>query len=158
MLSSIKTELTSLYHQYKIQKDNDSLYNTIYRHLIILSIITIAIFILGLNVIKFRKKKYNKEITQKSDYINTLQKKIEKTSSENKHIKLQMKNLEDEILDIKNRSRLDYVSFDQKIDSIKEHPIYKRLYNICIDSNIKTNTLYPDLQLNDFEQKETCHL
>ena len=158
MLSSIKTELTSLYHQYKIQKDNDSLYNTIYRHLIILSIITIAIFILGLNVIKFRKKKYNKEITQKSDYINTLQKKIEKTSSENKHIKLQMKNLEDEILDIKNRSRLDYVSFDQKIDSIKEHPIYKRLYNICIDSNIKTNTLYPDLQLNDFEQKEVIEL
>lgn len=158
MLSSIKTELTSLYHQYKIQKDNDSLYNTIYRHLIILSIITIAIFILGLNVIKFKKKKYNKEITQKSNYINTLQKKIEKTSSENKHIKLQMKNLEDEIIDIKNRSRRDYVSFDQKIDSIKEHYIYKRLYNICIDSNIKTNTLYPELQINDFEQKEVIEL
>ena len=54
-----------------------------------------------------------------------------------------MKNLEDEILDIKNRSRLDYVSFDQKIDSIKEHYIYKRLYNICIDSNIKTFTTFP---------------
>lgn len=158
MLSSIKTELTSLYHQYKIQKDSDSLYNTIYRHLIILSIITIAIFISGLNVIKFRKKKYYKEISQKSSYINTLQKKIEKTSSENKHIKLQMKNLEEEILDIKNRNRLDYVSFDQKIDSIKEHPIYKRLYDISIDSSIKTNTLYPDLQLNDFEQKEVIEL
>ena len=158
MLSSIKTELTSLYHQYKIQKDSDSLYNAIYRHLITLSIITITIFILGLNIIKYRKKKYNKEITIKSNYINTLQKKIEKTTSENKHIKLQMKNLEEEIHDIRNRSRLDYVSFDQKIDSIKEYPIYKRLYNICIDSNIKTNALYPELQLNDFEQKELIEL
>ena len=126
--------------------------------MITLSIITITIFILGLNIIKYRKKKYNKEITIKSNYINTLQKKIEKTTSENKHIKLQMKNLEEEIHDIRNRSRLDYVSFEQKIDSIKEHPTYKRLYNICIDSNIKTNTLYPDLQINDFEQKEVIEL
>lgn len=158
MLSSIKTELTSLYHQYSIQKNNNSLYNNIFKYLIILSIIIFAIFILGLSAIKLRKKKYNKEISQKSNYINTLQKKIEKTSSENKHIKLQIKNLEDEILDIKNKNRLDYVSFEQKIDSIKNHPIYKRLYDISINNTIKTNTLYPDLQLNNFEQNELIEL
>ena len=158
MLSSIKTELTSLYHKYSIKKDTNTLYNTIFKYLIILSITTIAIFILGLNVIKLRKRKYNKEISEKSNYINSLQKKIEKTSSENKHIKLQIKNLEDEILDIKKKNRLDYVSFEQKIDSIKEHAIYKRLYDISINNNIKTNTLYPDLELNDFEQKELIEL
>ena len=158
MLSSIKTELTSLYHKYSITKSTNILYNTIFKHLIILSITTIAIFILGLNAIKLRKRKYNKEISEKSNYINSLQKKIEKTSSENKHIKLQIKNLEDEILDIKKKNRLDYVSFEQKIDSIKEQSIYKKLYDISINNNIKTNTLYPDLELNDFEQKELIEL
>ncbi len=158
MLSSIKTELTSLYHQYCIQKNNETFYDNIFKHLIILSIAIFTIFIFGLNIIKLRKKKYNNEISQKSNYINTLQKKIEKTSSENKHIKLQIKNLEDEILDIKNKNRLDYVSFEQKIDSIKDNPIYKRLYDISINNTIKTNTLYPDLQLNNFEQNELIEL
>ena len=158
MLSSIKTELTSLYHQYNAKRNNDTLYNNIFKHLTLLSIITIAIFILGLNAIKLRKKKYNKEISQKSDYINSLQKKIEKTSSENKHIKLQIKNLEDEILDIKNKNRLDYFSFEQKIDSIKGCPLYKKLYDISINDTIKTNTQYPDLQLSNFEQKELIEL
>lgn len=158
MLSSIKAELSSLYHQYHIKKNNNTLYNKIFKNLILLSIITVAIFIFGLNAIKLRKKKYNNEISQKSDYINSLQKKIEKTSSENKHIKLQMKKLENEILDIKNKNSIYYVSFEQKIDSIKDHPIYKKLYNICINSTIKTNTVYPDFQLNDFEQKELIDL
>lgn len=158
MLSSIKTELTSLYHQYCIQKNNETFYDNIFKYLIILSIAIFTIFIFGLNIIKLRKKKYNNEISQKSNYINTLQKKIEKTSSENKHIKLQIKNLEDEILDIKNKNRLDYVSFEQKIDSIKDNPIYKRLYDISINNTIKTNTLYPDLQLNNFEQNELIEL
>lgn len=158
MLSSIKTELTSLYHQYCIQKNNETFYDNIFKHLIILSIAIFTIFIFGLNIIKLRKKKYNNEISQKSNYINTLQKKIEKTSSENKHIKLQIKNLEDEILDIKNKNRLDYVSFEQKIDSIKDNPIYKKLYDISINNTIKTNTLYPDLQLNNFEQNELIEL
>ena len=158
MLSSIKTELSSLYHQYCIQKNNETFYDNIFKHLIILSIAIFTIFIFGLNIIKLRKKKYNNEISQKSNYINTLQKKIEKTSSENKHIKLQIKNLEDEILDIKNKNRLDYVSFEQKIDSIKDNPIYKKLYDISINNTIKTNTLYPDLQLNNFEQNELIEL
>lgn len=158
MLSSIKTELTSLYHQYSNKKSTDILYNTITKHLIILSIITIAIFILGLNAIKIRRKKYNNEISQKSSYINSLQKKIEKTSSENKHIKLQIKNLEDEIHDIKNKNRLDYVSFEQKIESMKKHPIFKKMYDASTNSSIKTNTLYPELQLSEFEQKELIEL
>ena len=157
MLSSIKTELTSLYHQYSNKKSTDILYNTITKHLIILSIITIAIFILGLNAIKIRRKKYNNEISQKSSYINSLQKKIEKTSSENKHIKLQIKNLEDEIHD-KNKNRLDYVSFEQKIESMKKHPIFKKMYDASTNSSIKTNTLYPELQLSEFEQKELIEL
>ncbi len=158
MLSSIKNELTSIYHQHKSKKTNDLLYNKIFSHLIFLSAIIIFILILGLNTIKLRKKKYTKEISEKSSYINSLQKKIEKTSSENKHIKLQMKSLEDEILDIKNKNDVNYVSFEQKIDSIKNNPLYKKLYDISINSNIKTNTIYPDLQLNNLEQETLIEL
>ena len=158
MLSSIKTELSSLYHQYSIKKENNTRYNKIFRHLIILSLITAATFIFGLFAIKFRKEKYTQEISQKSSYINSLQKKVEKTSSENKHIKLQIKNLEEEILDIKNKNRIGYVSFEQKIDSIKDKDIYKKLYDISINNTIKTNTPYPDLQLSNFEQKELIEL
>ena len=44
------------------------------------------------------------------------------------------------------------------IDSIKNNPLYKKLYDISINSNIKTNTLYPDLQLNNLEQKTLIEL
>ena len=69
-----------------------------------------------------------------------------------------VKNLEDEIIDIKNKNRLDYVSFEQKIESIKSHHLYKKLYDISTNSTIKTNTSYPDLQLNNLEQKELIEL
>lgn len=158
MQSSIKTELSSLYHQYHIKKNNDTLYSRIFKNLILLSITTVAIFIFGLNAIKLRKRKYNNEISEKSNYINSLQKKIEKTSSENKHIKLQIKSLENEILTIKNKNQIGHISFEQKIDSIKDNPIYRKLYNISTNNSIKTNEVYPDLQLNDFEQKELIEL
>ncbi len=158
MMSSIKTDLSSLYHQYHIKKSNQTLYSKTFKNLLILLIITIAIFILGLKAIKLRNKKYNSEISQKSNYINSLQKQLEKTSSENKNIKLQIKSLEDEIIDIKNKNDVNYVSFEQKIDSIKNNPLYKKLYDISINSNIKTNTLYPDLQLNNLEQKTLIEL
>ena len=158
ILTSIKNELTSLYHQHSIKKNNNLLYNKVFKNLIFLSVIIIVGFILGLNIIKLRKKKYSNEILQKSSYINSLQKKIEKTSSENKHIKLQIKSLEEELLNIKSKNDINYVSFEQKIDSIKNDPLYKKLYEISINNTIKTNTLYTDLQLSDFEQKELIEL
>ena len=158
ILSSIKNELISLYHEYITQKHTDTLYRKIFKNIILLAIIIVACLIFGLNTIKIRKKKYNNDISQKSLYINTLQKKIEKTASENKHIKSQIKNLEEEILDIKNKNDVNYVSFEQKIDSIKNHHIYRKLYEISIDNSIKTNTLYPDLQLNNIEQTDLIEL
>ena len=158
ILSSIKNELISLYHEYITQKHTDTLYRKIFKNIILLAIIIVACLIFGLNTIKIRKKKYNNDISQKSIYINTLQKKIEKTASENKHIKSQIKNLEEEILDIKNKNDVNYVSFEQKIDSIKNHHIYRKLYEISIDNSIKTNTLYPDLQLNNIEQTDLIEL
>ena len=158
MLSSIKTEFSSLYNQYNLEKENYIRYNEIFRNLISLSLIIVATFIFGLFAIRFRRRKYTQEISQKSSYINSLQKKVEKTSSENKHIKLQIKNLEEELLDIKNKNRIGYVSFEQKIDSIKDKEIYKKLYDISTNNSIKTNTPYPDLQLSNFEQKELIEL
>ena len=158
ILSSIKNELISLYHEYITQKHTDTLYRKIFKNIILLAIIIVACLIFGLNTIKIRKKKYNNDISQKSIYINTLQKKIEKTASETKHIKSQIKNLEEEILDIKNKNDVNYVSFEQKIDSIKNHHIYRKLYEISIDNSIKTNTLYPDLQLNNIEQTDLIEL
>lgn len=158
MLSSIKTELSSLYHQYYTNKNDYKFYTKLFKHLILISIIAVVFFIFGLNLITLKKKRYNKEISEKSEYINLLQKKINNASSENKHIKLQIKNLEDEIIDIKNKNSINYISFEQKIESIKNQPIYKRLQDISTDSTIKTNTLYPDLQLTTFEQKELIEL
>lgn len=156
--SSIKNELISLYHKHITKEHTDTLYRKTFNNLILLAIIIVAFFIFGLNATKLRNKKYNKEISQKSDYINSLQKKIEKTSSENKHIKSQIKNLEEEIFVIKNKNSVNYISFEQKIDSIKNHPIYRKLYEISIDNSIKTNTLYPDLQLNNIEQNNLIEL
>lgn len=158
MLSSIKTELTYLYNQYNTKKNNNNLYNRIFKNLILLSTITVAIFVFGLNIIKLRKRKYSNEISEKSSYINALQRKIDKTSSENKHIKLQIKNLEDELTNIKSKNVVDHVSFEDKIDSIKNNPLYKKLYDIGTSSTVKTNTEYPDLQLNDVEQKKLIEL
>lgn len=158
MLASIKTELSSLYHQHCTKMNNNRLYDKILKHLLLLSIITVVIFIIGLNIIKLRRNKYNMVIDEKSNYINALQKKIEKASSENKHIKLQIKNLEDKILDIKNKNRVDYISFEQRIESMKSNNLYKKLYEISINNSIKTNVQYPELQLNEFEQKELIEL
>ena len=98
------------------------------------------------------------KIAEKSEYIDSLQKIIEKTSSENKHIKLQMKTLENEIIDFQNKNRDDYISFEQKIDSIKDNIIFRKMYDVATNSTIKTNVEYLDLQLNEYEQKELIEL
>lgn len=156
MLSSIKTELSSLYHEYNSTQSNKDFYNIFLKQMILLSIIIIIVFIFGLNMIKIRRKKYDKNISEKSDYINSLQKIIEKTSSENKHIKLQIKSLENEIIDIKSKN--SYISFEHKIDSMKKNAIYKKMHDVSTDCTIKTNVEYPDLQLSDYEQKELIEL
>lgn len=158
MLSSTKAELSSLYHQYKIKKNDNNFYDIFLKQMMLLSIIIIVVFLFGLNLIKIRRNKYNRKITEKSNYINSLQKIIEKTSSENKHIKSQIKTLENEIIDIKNKNRGDYVSFEQKVDSMKNNPIYEKMYDVSTNSTIKTNVEYLDLQLNDHEQKELIEL
>lgn len=158
MLSSTKAELSSLYHQYSIKKTNKNFYSILFKHMIQLSVIVIMLFIFGLYLIKLRGKKYNMKIAEKSEYIDSLQKIIEKTSSENKHIKLQMKTLENEIIDFQNKNRDDYISFEQKIDSIKDNIIFRKMYDVATNSTIKTNVEYLDLQLNEYEQKELIEL
>lgn len=158
MLSSIKTELSSLYHQYNIKRNNKKFYDVFIKQMLLLSLIIIITFTFGLKMIKMRKQKYNNKISEKSNYINSLQKIIERTSSENKHIRLQMKSLENEIHEIKNKNRTDYVSFEQKINSIKDNRIFKKMYDVCSNNTIKTNVKYPHLQLDTYEQKELIEL
>ena len=158
MLSSIKTGLSSLYHQHCIQKNNNDFYIVFFKHLILISILFLLALFFGLNMIKMKKQKYHNKIMEKSNYINLLQKTIEKTSSENKHIKLQIKTLENEIEDIKLKNKSDYISFDKKIDSMRNNHIFKKMYEISSNNNIKTNVKYPHLELDSYEQYELIEL
>lgn len=158
MLSSIKTELSSLFLKYKEEKKHETIYDNIIKHLFLIFLITIIFFIIGLNLINLKKKKYRNEILQKKNHIALLQKKINKTSSENKHIKLQMKNLEDEILNIKNRINANFIPFEERLDTIKNTALYERLYKVSVNSSIKTNNEYEDLLLSDQEQIELIDL
>ncbi len=158
MLSSTKAELSSLYQQYLSQKSDNDFYKVFFKKMMILTMIIIASFILGLYFIKAKRHKYDKKITEKSNYIDSLQKIIEKTSSENKHIKSQIKSLENEIVDIKNKNKVDHVSFEQKIESMKRNALYRKMHDVSTNCSIKTNVEYPELQLNDYEQKELIEL
>lgn len=156
MLSAMKTKLTSLYHQYKTNVQNKLFYNKLIKHFALLLFFTLTIFFFGLNMIKLKKKKIQQEIDEKKKYISVLQEKIDKNSSEKKYIKYRIKNLENEITDIKKQH--DYITFEKKLETIKNDPIYKRLYDISIDNSIKTNTKYPELILSQSDQNAIIDL
>ena len=158
MLSTIKTEITSMYEQYKIERHNQYMYSRILICLGIILFTTILFFILGMYLLKMKKNKYNNEINEKRFYINSLQEKIDKKSSENKHIRQRIKNLENELQDIKTKKYLTYAPFDMKLKKLLETSECRRLSEICLNNTIKTNTQYPDLLLNDNEQKELIDL
>ncbi len=157
-LSSTKTKLSSLYHQYSIKKNDKKFYNVFFTQIILISITIIIVFLFGLYLTKIKKRNYNKKITEKSNYIDSLKKIVEKTSSENKHIKSHIKSLENEIIEIKNRNSIDHISFEKKIDSMKKNAVYKKMLDVCSNHSIKTNVEYPEFQLNDNEQKELIEL
>ena len=109
-------------------------------------------------MLNLKKRKYNNEIEKKKYYINSLQEKIDKKSTENKHIKQHIKNLEKELQDIKTKRYLTHAPFDMKLKDLMEIPLCQKLIEISHDNNIKTNTEYPELQINDETQKELIEL
>lgn len=158
MLSKIKTEITSMYEQYKIERHNNYLYNRIMVCLAIILLSTILFFVLGMFLLKLKNNKYNNEINEKKFYINSLQEKIDKKSSENKHIKQKIKYLESELHDIKTKKYLTHAPFDMKLKKLIESSMCKRLVDISHDNSIKTNMQYPDLILSESEKKELIDL
>lgn len=158
LLSTIKTNISSIYENYITNKDNDIFYNRILKFLILVVFITILLLFLGLHLLKLKKRKYSNEIDKKKYYINSLQEKIDKKSSENKHIKQHIKNLEKELQDIKTKKYLVHVPFDIKLNKLMENPLCRRLNEICHDTSIKTNVEYPDLQISEETQKELIDL
>ena len=134
------------------------IYNKILTFFIFVILITILFFFLGLYLLKLKKKKYNNEIDKKKYYINSLQEKIDKKSSENKHIKQHIKNLEKELQDIKTKKYLTHAPFDMKLKDLMEIPLCQKLHEISQDINIKTNVEYPDLRLSEETQKELIDL
>lgn len=158
MLSTIKTEITSMYEQYKIESHNIHIYSRVLMCLGIILSFTILFFIFGMYLINLKKIKYNKELDEKKFYINSLQEKIDKKSSENKHIKQKIKSLEVELQEIKTKKYLTHAPFDMKLKKLMEHPKCVRLSEICLNNNIKTNTEYPDLLISEAEQKELIDL
>ncbi len=158
MLSTIKTDISSIYENYNSNKHSEHIYNKILTTFLLILFITIILFLLGLHLLNLKNKKYNNEIDNKKFYINSLQEKIDKKSTENKHIKQHIKNLEKELQDIKTKRYMSHASFDTKLNKLMEIPLCQKLNEISHDSSIKTNAEYPDLQINDETQKELIDL
>lgn len=159
MLSSIKTELSSMYEEYKINKHNEIIFKNILLYLGIVLILTLIFFVFGMYLLRLKKNRYDKELNEKKFYINSLQEKIDKKSSENKHIRQKIKSLEGELQDIKTKRYLMHAPFDMKLKKLlDEDPICKCLTDISQDHSIKTNVEYPDLRLNEVQEKEIVNL
>ena len=158
LLSTIKTNISSIYENYNINKHNEQLHSKILVSFLLLIAFSILLLILGLYLLKLKKRKYNNEIDKKKYYINSLQEKIDKKSSENKHIKQHIKNLEKELQDIKTKRYLSLAPFDMKLKNLMETPLCQRLVEISHDNTIKTNIEYPDLQIDEETQKELIDL
>lgn len=159
MLSTIKTDLSSLYEQYKIEINNEKAFKTILKNLGVLLLITFVIFIVSLYLLHHKKIIHNNELSKKDYYINILQEKIDEKSSENKHIKQKISNLENELYYIKNKKYLTHAPFDMKLkELIETNSLCQRLVEISRNISIKTNTSYPDLILSEKEQKTLIDL
>lgn len=158
LLSNIKTEISSLYENYKINKDNNNLYEIITIYLMILLGATVVLFLVCLFLLRYKKHKYNREIYEKEHYINSLQEKINKRSSEKKNISNKMKNLESELQEIKTKKYLIHVPFDMKLINLLKNPLCKKISDINQNKSIKINVKYPELQLSDKEQSELVDL
>ena len=159
MLSTIKTDLSSLYEQYKIEINNEKTFKTILKYLGVLLLITFVIFVVSLYLLHHKKIIHNNELNKKDYYINILQEKIDEKSSENKHIKQKISNLENELYYIKNKKYLTHAPFDMKLkELIETNSLCQRLVEISRNISIKTNTSYPDLILSEKEQKTLIDL
>jgi cell division protein FtsB len=158
LLSTIKTDISSIYENYNINRKNTKLHKKIATLFLFIILTTISLLFLGLYILSIKKRKYNNEIDKKKYYINALQEKIEKKSSENKHIKQHIKNLEKELQDIKTKRYLTHIPFDMKLKNLMETPLCQRLIEISHDNTIKTNIEYPDLQIDEETQKELIEL
>lgn len=158
LLSTIKTNISSIYENYNINKQNEQLHSKILVSFLALITFSILLLILGLYLLKLKKRKYNNEIDKKKYYINSLQEKIDKKSSENKHIKQHIKNLEKELQDIKTKRYLSHAPFDMKLKKLMEIPLCQRLVEISHDNTIKTNIEYPDLRIDEETQNELIDL
>jgi cell division protein FtsB len=158
LLSTIKTDISSIYENYNTNKQNEQLYAKVLKLFLIIITLSILLLLLGFHLLKIKKRKYNIEMDKKKYYINSLQEKIDKKSSENKHIKQHIKNLEKELQDIKTKRYLTHAPFDMKIKKLLETPLCQRLNEIGLDNTIKTNVEYVDLQINEETQKELIDL
>jgi cell division protein FtsB len=158
LLSTIKTDISSIYENYNINRKNTKLHKKIATLFLFIILTTISLLFLGLYILSIKKRKYNNEIDKKKYYINALQEKIEKKSSENKHIKQHIKNLEKELQDIKTKRYLTHIPFDMKLKNLMETPLCQRLIEISHDNTIKTNIEYPDLRIDEETQKELIEL
>lgn len=159
MLSFIKTELSSMYEEYRINKRNENIYKNILLYLGIILILTLIFFVFGLYLLRVKKNKYDKELNEKTFYINSLQEKIDKKSTENKYIRQKITSLKSELQDIKTKKYLMHAPFDMKLKKLlDEAPICKRLREINLDNSIKTNVEYPNLRLSESQEKEMVDL
>lgn len=155
MLSAIKTDLSSLYKEYMIEIANEKEFKSIRAFLLIIIFISLSFIVIGLYILHFKKIIYRKEIDNKDFYINSLQEKIDKKNSENKHFKQKLNNLENELQYIKSKKYLTHAPFDLKLkELIESSSLCQELVKISQDTSIKTNVPYPDLILSEKVQED----
>lgn len=158
-LSNMKTEIYSLYEQFFGIRQNEKNSERILIFLSIILVFTILTFIIGMYLLQIRRGKYHNEIDKENLYIESLQKKFDKKIYNEKHIKQRIENIENELIDIKTRRYLTLTPFDFKLKGIiANNKLCQRLYDISQDENIKTNSSYPELILNEKEQNELISL
>lgn len=155
----MKTEIYSLYEQFFGIRQNEKNSERILIFLSIILVFTILTFIIGMYLLQIRRGKYHNEIDKENLYIESLQKKFDKKIYNEKHIKQRIENIENELIDIKTRRYLTLTPFDFKLKGIiANNKLCQRLYDISQDENIKTNSSYPELILNEKEQNELISL
>ena len=147
-----KTEIVSLYEQYKAQRQHDLMVihtRQLTHRIVLVALVVIAVLVLTILIIR---KAHKKSAAQNEWYINTLQGKVKKATAESKEKENTIRSLQTE-LDMVRLQQSD-LSFDDRIKQLQEMPICQTIIKRLDGVTLKTTSTYPDLQLSSSQQDQ----
>lgn len=150
-LAPLKAELVAMYEKYEADRHKAEIKNLLFKIIITLVLLIIAVVTVFYVVSVFRKRRHLKEISRKDWYIGTLHGKIKKTTAENKNAKENIKSLENKLIGLQDAETRELISFSDRIRNIKADELCKKLFAIT-QMHIKTTVKYPELVLSNDEK------